>query len=283
MIKNTLLINKLFEILNYSFVLFIPRKKGPIDLKGKNTTEQKWLIRQLKDPFVKKARQEDYRCRSCFKLLEIQERFKSLILFFFVYSILQHCKQIKLILLLIENSFRYNLLKEGQVVIDVGAAPGSWTQVAVELVLPHLHSSLDPNNTSQTSKIYRTNGEIKIPTFSSIGIDRPILSTTSSKGLVLGIDLQDIQPLQGATFLCNSDITHATTQQNVLKILNGRRADVVLSDVAPQATGVKDLDSDASQELIFNILKFSIQILKQDGHLLIKVSFIHTNLYYSIN
>ena len=76
------------------------RHKNPHSLKGKSVTAQKWLKRQLNDPYVKQARHESYRCRSAFKLLEIDDRFK--------------------------------ILQPGQTVIDCGAAPGSWSQVAVQ-------------------------------------------------------------------------------------------------------------------------------------------------------
>lgn len=71
-------------------------------LKGKSSSSQQWLKRQFKDPYVKKARTENYRCRSAFKLIELDEK--------------------------------HRLLQPGAVVIDCGAAPGSWTQVAAEKV-----------------------------------------------------------------------------------------------------------------------------------------------------
>lgn len=77
-------------------------KHGPTDLKGRKIGAQNWLIRQMSDPYVKRARNENYRCRSAFKLVEIDER--------------------------------YHILKPGQVVVDCGAAPGSWSQVATERV-----------------------------------------------------------------------------------------------------------------------------------------------------
>jgi len=77
-------------------------KLGPTDLKGRNVTAQNWLIRQLNDPYVKRARQESYRCRSAFKLLEIDQKF--------------------------------DILRPGCVVLDCGAAPGSWSQVAIRRV-----------------------------------------------------------------------------------------------------------------------------------------------------
>jgi len=77
-------------------------KLGPTDLKGRKTAAQKWLVRQWNDPYVKRARLESYRCRSAFKLLEIDDK--------------------------------YDILRAGSVVIDCGASPGSWSQVAVNKV-----------------------------------------------------------------------------------------------------------------------------------------------------
>jgi 23S rRNA (uridine2552-2'-O)-methyltransferase len=73
--------------------------KVPTNLKGKKKSSQEWLTRQLNDPYVEKAKMSNYRCRSCFKLLEIDGKYK--------------------------------ILKPGQVVVDCGSAPGSWVQVCV--------------------------------------------------------------------------------------------------------------------------------------------------------
>lgn len=83
-------------------------KQKLTNLKGKKVAEQKWITRQLSDPYVKKAQAESYRCRSAFKLTEIDDKHK--------------------------------ILKPGQVVIDCGAAPGSWCQVAVQRVNSAGHS-----------------------------------------------------------------------------------------------------------------------------------------------
>ena len=77
-------------------------KKVPLKLKGKSGAEQRWLVRQLGDPFVKAAHSQNYRCRSAFKLLEIDDK--------------------------------YDVLRPGLSVIDCGAAPGAWSQVAVQRV-----------------------------------------------------------------------------------------------------------------------------------------------------
>lgn len=71
-------------------------------LKGKTPAEQRWLRRQLKDPYVKASQAQNFRCRSAFKLLEIDDKFR--------------------------------LLQPGYTVVDCGAAPGAWSQVAVQRV-----------------------------------------------------------------------------------------------------------------------------------------------------
>ena len=78
------------------------RSKVPSNLKGKNVTSQEWLRRQMNDPYVKKSRIENYRCRSAFKLVEMDDK--------------------------------HGFIKSGSVVIDCGAAPGSWSQVAVQRI-----------------------------------------------------------------------------------------------------------------------------------------------------
>ena len=77
-------------------------KKSADNIKGKSSGSQKWITRQINDPYVAKAKEENYRCRSAFKLIEINERF--------------------------------NILKPGFTVVDCGAAPGSWMQVSVRSV-----------------------------------------------------------------------------------------------------------------------------------------------------
>lgn len=74
----------------------------PKNLKGKGKPAQDWLTRQLNDPYVKKSRYENYRARSAYKLIEIDAK--------------------------------YSILKPGMSIVDCGAAPGSWTQVAVQRV-----------------------------------------------------------------------------------------------------------------------------------------------------
>lgn len=171
-------------------------RETPQNLKGKKHSSQLWLTRQIEDPYVELAKRENYRCRSAYKLLEINERFK--------------------------------ILEPGKIVIDCGAAPGSWTQVAVKL----------------------TNANAK---------------QKSAIGTVLGIDKQPIYPIEGATLLNGMDFMAATSQNKILNILNGRKVNVFLSDMAPNASGIRDLDHENIMKLAYSALKFALQIIHING------------------
>lgn len=200
------IIIKLGYIMNYySRIFLIIRnlhtystlfRETPQNLKGKKHSSQLWLTRQIEDPYVELAKRENYRCRSAYKLLEINERFK--------------------------------ILEPGKIVIDCGAAPGSWTQVAVKL----------------------TNANAK---------------QKSAIGTVLGIDKQPIYPIEGATLLNGMDFMAATSQNKILNILNGRKVNVFLSDMAPNASGIRDLDHENIMKLVYSALKFALQIIHING------------------
>ncbi|KAM9210747.1 rRNA methyltransferase 2, mitochondrial [Dugong dugon] len=172
-------------------------------LKGRTGTEHLWLMRHLKDPFVKAAKVESYRCRSAFKLLEMNER--------------------------------HQILRPGLRVLDCGAAPGAWSQVAVH--------SVNAAGTDPSSPI----------------------------GFVLGVDLLHIFPLEGATFLCPADVTDLRTFQRIRELLPGRRVDVILSDMAPNATGISALDHDRLISLCWSLLDLAPHILHPGGTFLCKI------------
>ncbi|XP_015112365.1 rRNA methyltransferase 2, mitochondrial [Diachasma alloeum] len=178
-------------------------KKMPDNLKTKNPSSQRWLVRQIQDPYVEKARQENYRCRSAFKLLEINQRF--------------------------------NVLTPGLTVVDCGAAPGSWTQVAVKATNSH---GKDENK--RIGKVY-------------------------------AIDRNPIHAVEGATILGNLDFTSAKAQKLLLEALNGDKVDVVLSDMAPNASGVRDIDHELITELAYSALKFSVQVSNTEGTFIVKM------------
>jgi 23S rRNA (uridine2552-2'-O)-methyltransferase len=138
------------------------RRAAAVRVRGagrRKASSTRWLERQLNDPYVAAARREGYRSRSAFKLLDLDRRFR--------------------------------LLRPGQRVVDLGCAPGGWSQVAVKLVGRH--------------------------------------------GRVVGVDLSEMPPLPGVRLLC-ADIREAGAAAMIRAFLGGA-ADVVLSDMAPPATG----------------------------------------------
>ncbi|XP_058568030.1 rRNA methyltransferase 2, mitochondrial isoform X1 [Neofelis nebulosa] len=170
--------------------------------KGRTAAEHLWLTRHLRDPFVKAAKVESYRCRSAFKLLEVNDR--------------------------------HQILRPGLRVLDCGAAPGAWSQVAVQRV-------------------------------NAAGAD-----PSAPVGFVLGVDLLHIFPLEGATFLSPADVTDPRTIQRVRELLPGGRADVILSDMAPNATGIRSLDHDRLISLCSSLLDVAPDVLHPGGTFLCK-------------
>jgi 23S rRNA (uridine2552-2'-O)-methyltransferase len=163
---------------------------------GKKRTEssKKWLTRQLNDPFVLKAKIEGYRSRAAFKLLEINNK--------------------------------YQIIKPGYAVVDLGAAPGGWTQISV--------------------------------------------NCTKGKGLVVGVDLQEIEEVPGAT-LYQGDFMEDTTLEWLMSQLNGEKVHCVVSDMAAPACGMTDVDHIRIMNLVELVYDFSKQVLKPGGHMVAKV------------
>jgi 23S rRNA (uridine2552-2'-O)-methyltransferase len=153
-----------------------------------------WMHEHVTDPYVKKAQQDGYRSRAAYKLLEIDQR--------------------------------DHLLKPGMTVVDLGAAPGSWSQVAVQ-------------------KLKR-------------------------QGRVLAIDLLPMAPLPGVDSL-EGDFTEPAGLDWLEDKLQGARVDLVLSDMAPNISGVGLRDQARQYELCELALDFAVRWLKPGGAFLVKV------------
>lgn len=175
----------------------------PKNLRGKSKSSQEWLTRQLSDPYVEKAKIMNFRCRSAFKLLEIDDK--------------------------------YQIIKPGDVVVDCGASPGSWSQIAVD----------------------RTNANGR--------------NEKQLKGAVFSLDLLHIHPIDGATIFSRSDFTKLETQLKLKNALNGRPVNCVLSDMAPNATGVRMLDQENITNLCYAVLRFSLAISAVGANLVVKI------------
>ncbi|KAH9401030.1 rRNA methyltransferase 2, mitochondrial [Tyrophagus putrescentiae] len=155
-----------------------------------------WMDRHLRDQFVKKARYHNYRARSAFKLIQMDDR--------------------------------HRLLRPGMIVIECGAAPGSWTQVLVQRL------KLEPPDCWPT-------------------------------GAVLAVDILNFTPVAGAVCLPKTDFTSPLSQAKILSALNGRKADLLLSDMAPNVTGQHSLDHERILKLVYSALQFATVVLKQPG------------------
>lgn len=197
------LTNLLFRRYVQTLSLVNYAKQQPKNLKGRSKSSQDWLTRQLADPYVEKARMLNYRCRSAFKLLEIDDKYK--------------------------------ILKPGDIVLDCGAAPGSWTQVAVE----------------------RTNAHGKVE--------------RASLGSVYSIDLLHFHAVPGATIFGGMDFTSSLAQKRLRECLSGHKVNCVLSDMAPNATGVRMLDQENITNLCYEVLRFALAMSAPQANLVVKI------------
>ncbi len=169
--------------------------------KGRKLSSTRWLERQLNDPYVARARREGFRGRAAFKIMEIDDRF--------------------------------HFLKPGAAVVDLGCAPGGWTQVAVARV-------------------------------NTLG-DRP----GKPVGRVLGIDMQEVEPIAGAE-IHRLDFLEEGADEKVKAWLGGK-ADVVMSDMAPAASGHKQTDHLRIVGLCEAAAEFAFDVLEDDGTFVAKV------------
>jgi 23S rRNA (uridine2552-2'-O)-methyltransferase len=157
-------------------------------------TSKAWMHEHVSDPFVKAAKREGYRSRAAFKLLEIDRRDA--------------------------------LFKPGATVVDLGAAPGGWSQIARQ-------------------RLGRT-------------------------GRVLAVDLLPMEPIAGVDFL-QADFCADLGLQRVLALLGPAPVDIVISDMAPNISGIGLSDQARIMELAESALDFAITRLQPEGAFLVKV------------
>ncbi len=165
---------------------------------AKNKFNKSWMNNHLKDPFVKLAQKEGYRSRAAYKLMEIDENVK--------------------------------LLKSGQVIVDLGASPGSWSQYV-------------------TRKLGNKAGKIN--------------------GEVIGIDILPMEEIFGVRFL-QGDFREEAVVSKLGAMLENRKVDVILSDMAPNLSGIASADAARMEELLDMALEFARTYLKAEGFLLAK-------------
>ena len=161
--------------------------------KQRSKSSGRWLQEHFEDEYVKKAQQEGYRSRAVFKLLEIDDK--------------------------------DHLLKPGMIVVDLGAAPGGWSEVAAQRV-----------------------GE---------------------KGQVIALDILPMDSLPGVTFI-QGDFREEGPYQALLAALADKPVDLVMSDMAPNISGMKAVDQPRAMYLAELALELARKVLKPGGDLLVK-------------
>ena len=152
----------------------------------KNKISKNWVNKQRRDIYVRQSKVDGYRARSAYKLIEIDEKFK--------------------------------IFKGGLSVIDIGAAPGSWSQYALK---------------------------------------------AAKSGKLISVDLKKMEPMANSVQI-QGDFTEEKTQEEIKKNINGK-VDVVMSDMAVDTTGIKNIDSIQTGELCKEAIIFSKGIMSKKG------------------
>ena len=163
------------------------------DEKRRTLSSRTWLERQLSDPYVARAKRDGYRSRAAYKLAEIDDK--------------------------------YHVLKQGSRVVDLGAAPGGWSEIALKRI--------------------------------------------GAKGRVIALDILDFKPIVGVEFL-KLDFLDETAPDRLKEMLGGK-ADVVLSDMAANATGHRATDHLRIMALAEAAAAFAREVLGKGGAFLCKV------------
>lgn len=161
---------------------------------ARNKTSKAWMQEHVNDPYVRRAQAEGMRSRAAYKLQQLAERDK--------------------------------LLKPGMTVVDLGAAPGGWSQVAGRVA--------------------------------------------GDSGRVVAVDLLDMTPVAGVTFI-RGDFGEDAVLAQVEQAIGGGGVDLVLSDMAPNISGVASIDQARSVGLAELALDFAVNHLKPQGNFLVKV------------
>ena len=157
-------------------------------------SSKKWLEERARDKYVKKSQQAGFRSRASFKLLEIQEKDR--------------------------------FIQPGMIVVDLGRAPGGWSQVAKILV--------------------------------------------GDKGSVLATDILPMAPISGVKFI-QGDFTEDAVFEDLIEKVQGESVDLVISDMAPNITGIRAIDQPESMHLAELALDFARSILREGAYFLVKV------------
>lgn len=174
-----------------------PLKQRVKKVKGRRASSTRWLQRQLNDPYVVEAQRLGFRGRAAFKIMQLDDQF--------------------------------HFFKSGKRVVDLGCAPGGWSQVAVQRV-----------------------------------------KSTPENPLVVGLDLLETDPIVGAQ-LIQLDFTDDSAPERLEELLGGHKADIVMSDMAGNTTGMHGIDHLRIMGLLEMAYDFAVQILNPGGVFVAKI------------
>lgn len=160
----------------------------------RSKSSHRWLQEHVNDPYVKQAQKDGYRSRSSYKLIELNEKDR--------------------------------LIRPGMLILDLGSAPGGWSQVAGKLV--------------------------------------------GAKGRVLATDILPMEPVKNVDFI-QGDFTDEAVFNQILESLNGAKPDLIISDIAPNISGVASADQGSSIYLVELALDMVRRVLKPKGDFVCKV------------
>ena len=158
----------------------------------KNKISKNWVNKQRRDIYVRQSKVDGYRARSAYKLIEIDEKFK--------------------------------IFKRGKYIIDIGAAPGSWSQYVSKVV---------------------------------------------QSGKIIAVDIKEMKQIKNVIQIVG-DFTEIETQNKIKKYLD-KKLDVVMSDMAVNTTGIKNIDSIQTGELCIEAMIFAKQLLSEKGYFISKI------------
>jgi len=167
--------------------------------KRRKTSSTRWLARQLNDQYVARSKIDGYKSRAAYKIIEINDKF--------------------------------HILKAGFNVVDLGAAPGGWSQVAAKIIKS---------------------------------------DSTNAPNKLIAIDLLQIENIPGVISF-QKDFYDPDTQEIIINALEGNLADVVMSDMAANTIGHSQTDHLRIMALCENALHFALKILKPRGHFVAKI------------
>lgn len=161
---------------------------------ARSKSSQRWLKEHFDDPYVKQAQKDGYRSRASYKLLDIQEK--------------------------------DHILSKGMTVVDLGAAPGGWSQVVSQII--------------------------------------------GDQGKLIASDILPMDSIADVTFI-QGDFTDNEIFHNLLNAMDNEQADLVISDMAPNMSGMRSVDQPKAMLLCELALDFALRVLKPRGNFLIKI------------